>query len=143
MRGGENPPFCWEIGYHFSQEPCRDLKILDFFKNDIGPRVEESFWAYLECLSRKQTGFDKNLHIFEAKIINFIFSKNLMNKNFNFSSNSELLIVWEFFWGAACHSSSKIDESRIFRYDFLWFFSLCHQSLCEVAEAKLLGWKTS
>ena len=48
----------------FLQEPPRDLKILDFFKNDIKPRIKESFWAYLEWLSRKQTEFDKNLQIF-------------------------------------------------------------------------------
>ena len=42
--GGEwNPPFGREIGCHFSQELPRDLKILDLFKNDVGPRMKESF----------------------------------------------------------------------------------------------------
>ena len=59
-----NPPIRQEIGCHFLQEPSRDLKILDSFKNDVRPRVKESFWAYLEWLSRKRTEFDKNLHIF-------------------------------------------------------------------------------
>ena len=41
--GGLNQDIRWEIGCHFSQEPLRDLKILDFFENDVGPRVKESF----------------------------------------------------------------------------------------------------
>ena len=41
--GGWNPPIRWEIGCHFSQEPPKDLKILDFFKHDVEPRVKESF----------------------------------------------------------------------------------------------------
>ena len=63
MRGG-NPPFCQEIGCHFSQEQPRVLKILDFFKNDVGLMVKESFEAYFENLSKKRTKFDKNLQIF-------------------------------------------------------------------------------
>ena len=51
--GGLNPFFCWEIGCHFLQKPSGVLKILGFFKNDVGPRVEESFWAYLQWLSKK------------------------------------------------------------------------------------------
>ena len=74
--GWINQDIRWEIGCHFSQEPPRDIKILDFFKNDVGPSAEESFWAYLEWLSRKWTEFDKNLQIFEAKIINFNFFQN-------------------------------------------------------------------
>ena len=41
--GGLNQDINWEIGCHFLLEPPRDLKILDFFKNDVGPRVKESF----------------------------------------------------------------------------------------------------
>ena len=41
--GGLNQDIRREIGCHFSQEPPRDLKILDFFKNDVGPRLKESF----------------------------------------------------------------------------------------------------
>ena len=41
--GGWNPDIRREIGCHFSQEPPRDLKILDFFKNGVGPRAKESF----------------------------------------------------------------------------------------------------
>jgi len=62
--GGLNQDIRQEIGCHFSQKPPRDLKILDFLKNDVGLRVKESFWAYLDWLSRKRTEFDKNLHIF-------------------------------------------------------------------------------
>ena len=57
-------PTAQEIACHFSQDHARVLTLLDFFKNDVGPRVKESFWAYLEWLSRKWTEFDKNLQIF-------------------------------------------------------------------------------
>ena len=44
-RGGGrlNQDIRWEIGCNFSQEPPRDLKILDSFKNDVRPRLRESF----------------------------------------------------------------------------------------------------
>ena len=41
--GGLNQDIHREIGCHFLQEPPRDLKILDFFKNAVKPRVKESF----------------------------------------------------------------------------------------------------
>ena len=37
-----------EIGIHFSGYNPNVLKLLDFFKNDVEPKVKESFWAYLE-----------------------------------------------------------------------------------------------
>ena len=46
--GGWNPPYAQEIGYHFSRNDPNVLKLPDFFKNDVGPKVKESFWAYLE-----------------------------------------------------------------------------------------------
>jgi len=48
MRGGWNPPYGQEIGCHFSRNDPNVLKLPDFFKNDVGPKVKESFWAYLE-----------------------------------------------------------------------------------------------
>ena len=47
--GGWNPPYAQEIGCHFSRNDPNVLKLPDFFKNDVGPKVIESFWAYLEC----------------------------------------------------------------------------------------------
>ena len=46
--GGWNPPYAQEIGCHFSRNDPNVLKLPDFFKNDVGPKVKESFWAYLE-----------------------------------------------------------------------------------------------
>ena len=63
-KAGSYVPTAQEIACHFSLDHARVLKLLDFFKNDVGPRVKESSWAYLECLSRKWTKFDKNLQIF-------------------------------------------------------------------------------
>jgi len=47
-KGGWNPPYAQEIGCHFSRNDPNVLKLPDFFKNDVGPKVKESFWAYLE-----------------------------------------------------------------------------------------------
>ena len=41
--GGSYVPTAQEIACHFSQDHARVLKLLDFFKNDVGPRVKESF----------------------------------------------------------------------------------------------------
>ena len=46
--GGWNPPYGQEIGCHFSRNDPNVLKLPDFFKNDVEPKVIESFWAYLE-----------------------------------------------------------------------------------------------
>ena len=46
--GGGNPPSAQEIGCHFSWNDPNVLKLPDFFKNDVRPKVKESFWAYLE-----------------------------------------------------------------------------------------------
>ena len=46
--GGWNPPYAQEIGCHFSRNDPNVLKLPDFFKNDVEPKVKESFWAYLE-----------------------------------------------------------------------------------------------
>ena len=58
-----------EIARQFLQDYFRLLELLDFFKfsNDVGTRVKESFWDYLDWLSRKRTQFNKNLHIFWGK----------------------------------------------------------------------------
>ena len=45
--GGWNPPYAQEIGCNFSRNDQNVLKLPDFFKNDVGPKVKESFWAYL------------------------------------------------------------------------------------------------
>ena len=47
-RGGWNPPYAQEIGCHFSRNDPNVLKLPDFFKNDVWPKVKESFWAYLK-----------------------------------------------------------------------------------------------
>ena len=62
--GGSYVSAAQDIACHFSQNHSRIQKLFDFFKNDVGPRVKESFWAYLDWLSRKWTEFDKNLQIF-------------------------------------------------------------------------------
>ena len=46
--GGWNPPYAQEIDCHFSRNDPNVLKLPDFFKNDVGPKVKESYWAYLE-----------------------------------------------------------------------------------------------
>jgi len=47
MRGGDTPT-AQEIHCHFSKSDSTVLKLPDFFKNDVRPRVKESFFAYLE-----------------------------------------------------------------------------------------------
>ena len=81
-------PLAQEIICHFSQDHVRVLKLPDFFKNNVGPRVKESFWAYLEWLSRKWTKLDKDLQIFWAKNHKLLFFFNfLIKKTYNFMSN--------------------------------------------------------
>ena len=46
--GRGDPPTAQEIGCHFSKNDPNVLKLPDFFENDVGPKVKESFWAYLE-----------------------------------------------------------------------------------------------
>ena len=41
--GGSYVPTAQEIACHFSQDHARVLTLPDFFKNDVGPRVKESF----------------------------------------------------------------------------------------------------
>ena len=42
--GGQSyVPTAQEIAFHFSQDHARVLKLLGFFKNDVGLRVKESF----------------------------------------------------------------------------------------------------
>ena len=41
--GGSYVPAAQEIACHFLQDHARVLKLLDFFKNDVKPRVKESF----------------------------------------------------------------------------------------------------
>ena len=74
--GGGEPDIRREIGCHFSQEPPRDLRILDFFKNDVGPRLKESFEHTLNDYLENGSSSTKIYTFFEAKIINFNFFKN-------------------------------------------------------------------
>ena len=46
--GGADTPAVHKIGCHFSGIDPKVLKFPDFFKNDVGPKVKESFLAYLE-----------------------------------------------------------------------------------------------
>ena len=51
MEGHLDPlktPGAQEISCHFSGNDPNVLKRPDFFKNDVGPKVKESFWAYIE-----------------------------------------------------------------------------------------------
>ena len=41
--GGSYVPTAQDIACHFSQDHARVLTLLDFFKNDVGHRVKESF----------------------------------------------------------------------------------------------------
>ena len=41
--GGSYVPAAQMIASHFSQEHATVLKLLDFFKNNVGLRVKESF----------------------------------------------------------------------------------------------------
>ena len=42
--GRGDPPTAQEIGgYHFSRKEPNVLKIPDYIRNDVGPRVKESF----------------------------------------------------------------------------------------------------
>ena len=41
--GGWNPPYAQEISCHFSRNDLNVLKLPDFFKNDVGLKVKESF----------------------------------------------------------------------------------------------------
>ena len=45
---GCDTPAAQEIGCHFSDNGSNVVIIADFFKNDVGPKVKKSFWAYLE-----------------------------------------------------------------------------------------------
>ena len=45
---GDDTPAAQEIGCHFSANDPNVLKLPDFFKNDVRPKVKKSFWAYLE-----------------------------------------------------------------------------------------------
>ena len=40
---GSYVPAAQEIACHFSKDHAKILTLLDFFKNDVGPRVKESF----------------------------------------------------------------------------------------------------
>ena len=42
---GGDTPAAQEIGYHFSGNALNALKLPDFFKKNVGPRVKESFFA--------------------------------------------------------------------------------------------------
>ena len=41
--GGSYVPAAQEIACHFSQDHVRVLRLLDFFNNDVGLSVKESF----------------------------------------------------------------------------------------------------
>ena len=41
--GGSYVPTAQKIACHFSQDHARVLKLRDFVKNDVGPRIKESF----------------------------------------------------------------------------------------------------
>ena len=114
-----------------------------FLNRCVDPRVKDLFWAYLEWLSRKRTKFDNHLRIFWGKNHKLPFFPKLWWIKLTIVVQSQSLIIWKFFWGAACHSSSKIDKLKIFDHDFQWFFSLCPQSPWQPSEAKLMASVTS
>ena len=62
-----------EIGCHFSKEPLRDLKILEIFKNDVGPRVKSHFEYILNDCLENRPSLTKIYTFFEAKMINLNF----------------------------------------------------------------------
>ena len=65
-------PTAQEITCHFSQDHARVLKLLDFFKNDVG-HFEHIF---NDCPENGPSS-TKIYKFFEAKIINFDFFPNL------------------------------------------------------------------
>ena len=78
MEEGGIHPFIGRLAaIHFSQEQPRVLKILDFFKNNVGPRVKESFWAYIDCLENGLSEA-KIYKFFETKITNFDLFQNFV-----------------------------------------------------------------
>ena len=108
----------------------------------------KQFWSrsiFFECVQMFLSLIKYGILLHKLACLNlskkiWMHSKNIEQYQNILNEQKDWAIVWEFFWGAACHSSSKIDESRIFDYDFLW---CCHRSLCEVAEAKLMASATS
>ena len=76
MRWGWNPPYAQEIGCHFSRNDPNVLKLPDFFKNDVGPKVKESFGHILNDCPENGLSSTKISENFEAKIINFDFFQN-------------------------------------------------------------------
>ena len=140
MGGGTKWPYCQEIGCHLAQKPPRSLKTLDFFWNYVESKVVQSFWVSLEWLSRNQAEFAKNLPIFWGENNGNGFFSKFSLANLPISLQILITDILRIFWSAACLSSSKIDESRIFDYDFLW---RCHLSVPKVAEAKLMTLATS
>ena len=71
--------------------------------------------------NRWKTGSPKTYKIFEVNFRKIDFSQNFDDKSLQFYFKSELLMLWGFFWGTACLSSSKIDKPQIFTYDISLF----------------------
>ena len=86
-------PAAQKIACHFWQDHTRILKHLDFFKNDVGPRVKSYFEHILIDCPENGPSLTKNLQIFEAEIINFNFFKTFDHQNFQYQFKSELLII--------------------------------------------------
>ena len=63
--------------------------------------------------------------IFEANFRKIDIFQNFDNKSLQLNFKSESLMFWGFFWGAACLSSSKNDESRILIYYFSYII-ICY-----------------
>ena len=66
----------------------------------------------------------KTYKIFEAIFRKIDFYQNFDYENFQSYFKYELLMILEFFWGAACLSSSKIDEPKFSPMIFLFLPSV-------------------
>ena len=96
-------------------------KLLTFPTIMLNQRQHSHFEHILNGCPEIGPSLPKTYKIFEANFRNVDFVQSFDNKNFQYQFKYKLLMFWGFFWGAACYSSSKINKSQIFAYDFPLF----------------------
>ena len=94
-------------------------KLLTFPEIMLTQRCYSHFEHILNGCPENGPSLPKTYKIFEANFRKVDFFQNSESENFQFHFKYKLLMFSGFFLGAACLSSSKIDESRIFDYEFL------------------------
>ena len=74
--GGVFMPAALKIACHILQDHAKDLKHLNFFKNDVGPNIKNHLEHILNDCPENGPSSTKISENFEAKIINFDFFQN-------------------------------------------------------------------